>query len=173
MSQTIEVTVGRFGRAVGIKGEIAVELRTDEPGRRFVPGARLLLGSTGKTVEISGVRWNRGRLAVTLQGYPDRTAVEVLTGHLLHVRVPVEERPSEPDEYFDRQLVGLAVLNHAGERVGTVAEVAHLPAQDVLVVDVDGEERMVPFVEALVPVVDVEAGHVRLADVEGLLEDVE
>lgn len=80
MSDTIEVTVGRFGRAVGIRGEIAVDLRTDEPGRRFFPGAKLLLGATGRKVEIAGVRWNRGRLAVTLVGYPDRTAVEALTG---------------------------------------------------------------------------------------------
>ena len=173
MSDTIEVTVGRFGRAVGIRGEIAVDLRTDEPGRRFFPGAKLLLGATGRKVEIAGVRWNRGRLAVTLVGYPDRTAVEALTGQLLHARVPASERPSEPEEYFDRQLVGLAVLSHDGTRVGTVTEVAHLPAQDVLVCDVSGEERMVPFVQALVPVVDVDAGNVRLADVAGLLEDDE
>lgn len=65
------------------------------------------------------------------------------------------------------------MLSHDGTRVGTVTEVAHLPAQDVLVCDVAGEERMVPFVQALVPVVDVDAGNVRLADVAGLLEDDE
>ena len=173
MSEQVEVTVGRFGRAVGIRGEIAVELRTDEPARRFRPGVSLRLGDTGRSVEIDQVRWNRGRLAVTLVGYPDRTAVEALTGLLLHALVPSDERPSEPEEYFDRQLVGLAVLSHDGTRVGTVTEVAHLPAQDVLVCDVAGEERMVPFVQALVPVVDVDAGNVRLADVAGLLEDDE
>ncbi|WGT46303.1 ribosome maturation factor RimM [Tessaracoccus lacteus] len=173
MSEQVEVTVGRFGRAVGIRGEIAVELRTDEPARRFRPGVSLRLGDTGRSVEIDQVRWNRGRLAVTLVGYPDRTAVEALTGLLLHALVPSDERPSEPEEYFDRQLVGLKVLDHRGAQVGTVTEVLHMPAQEVLQVDVTGEERLVPFVSALVPVVDLASGHVQLADVPGLLEDVE
>lgn len=173
MSNEVEVTVGRLGRAVGIRGEIAVELRTDEPARRFRQGARLRLGRTGREVELAGVRWNRGRLAVTLVGYPDRTAVEALTGELLHALVPADEQPSEAEEYFDRQLVGLAVLDHAGNKVGTVTDVLHLPAQEVLQLDVAGEERLVPFVSALVPVVDLAAGHVQLADVAGLLEDAE
>ena len=170
MAQVIEVTVGRIGRAHGIKGEVAIDLRTDEPGRRFVPGAVLQLGSGPRTVEIATTRWHKGRLVVTLVGYPDRTAVEQLTGQWLNVEVPVEERPSEPEEYFDRQLVGLRVLDHAGDAAGTVAEVLHMPAQDLLRIDVDGEDRLVPFVIALVPVVDLEAGHVQLADVGGLLE---
>ena len=96
-----------------------------------------------------------------------------MTGELLRARVPEDERPSEPDEFFDRQLVGLTVLSADGAAVGTVREVLHLPAQDVLQVDADGEERLIPFVSALVPVVDLEAGHVQLADVAGLLEDIE
>lgn len=171
MDDKIEVTVGKIGRAHGINGDVWIDVRTDEPGRRFVQGGRLLLGGTGREIELASVRWNKGRLVVSFVGYPDRTAVEALTGTLLHVRVPAAERPSEPDEYFDRQLVGLAVLDHRGDRVGAVTEVLHLPAQDVLQIDVDGEERLVPFVSALVPVVDLEAGHVRLADVVGLLED--
>ena len=173
MSEQVEVTVGRFGRAVGIRGEIAVELRTDEPARRFAKGATMLLGEGRKPVELADVRWNRGKLVIALVGYPDRTAVEALNGELLRTRVPADERPSEPDEYFDRQLVGLAVLNAAGERVGSVAEVLHLPAQDVLQIDTPDGERLVPFVSALVPVVDLATGYVQLADVEGLLEELE
>lgn len=171
MGKLIEVTVGRIGRAQGIKGEVNIELRTDEPGRRFVPGAVLQLGSGPRTVEVATTRWHKGRLVVTFVGLPDRTAVEKLTGEWLNVRVPAAERPSEPEEYFDRQLVGLRVLDHDGTEVGTVAEVLHMPAQDLLRVDVDGQDRLVPFVSALVPVVDLEAGHLRLADVAGLLED--
>lgn len=173
MSDLIEVTIGRVGRAHGIRGDVFIDVRTDEPGRRFQEGATLALGGGRKPIQLGSVKWNRGKLIVSFVGYPDRTAVEQLTGELLRARVPDDERPSEPEEYFDRQLVGLAVLNHAGERVGTVTEVLHLPAQDVLQVDADGEERLVPFVSALVPVVDVEKGHVQLADVPGLLEDIE
>jgi 16S rRNA processing protein RimM len=54
--------------------------------------------------------------------------------------------------------------------VGTVTSVVHLPHQDTLVVDADGREVLVPFVAALVPTVDVDAGYVRLADVPGLLD---
>lgn len=173
MADLIEVTVGRIGRAHGLKGEVGIEVRTDEPGRRFVTGATLLLGQARRPVTLSSVRWHRGRLVVTLEGYPDRTAVEPLAGELLTARVPSGERPSEPEEYFDRQLVGLRVLDHAGRQAGVVAEVLHLPAQEVLrVVTADGE-RLVPFVTALVPLVDLDRGLMQLADVGGLLEDVE
>ena len=75
MDDKIEVTVGKVGRAHGINGDVWIDVRTDEPGRRFVPGARLLLGSTGREIELSAVRWNKGRLVVSFVGYPDRTAV--------------------------------------------------------------------------------------------------
>lgn len=169
MAQLIEVTVGRIGRAQGIKGEVNIELRTDEPGRRFIPGAVLTLGSTQKTVEIVTTRWHKGRLVVTLLGYPDRTAVETLKGQWLNVKVAAEERPSDPEEYFDRQLVGLRVLDHAGAEVGRVAEVLHMPAQELLRVAGEGDDTLIPFVSALVPEVDLDGGFVRLADVGGLL----
>lgn len=171
--QLVEVTVGRIGRAHGIKGEVAIDPRTDEPQRRFKPGAQLRLGAEGRNLEVRTVRWQKGKPIVSFVGYLDRTAAEGLTGSLLHALVRRDEIPTEPDEYFDRQLVGLAVLDHEGKPVATVTEVLHLPAQDVLQLDVAGSERLVPFVSALVPVVDLAAGHVRLADVMGLLEDEE
>lgn len=173
MTGLIEVRVGKVGRAHGIKGDVAIDLRTDEPARRFTPGARLRLGDTGRSVEIGTVRWHKGRVVVSFVGYPDRSAVEALTGEWLSVDVPADELPSEPEEFFDRQLVGLDVLDHGGAVVGTVAEVLHMPAQDLLRLDVGGAERLVPFVSALVPRVDLEAGLVQLADVGGLLEDDE
>lgn len=172
MSQ-IEVIVGRIGRAHGIRGDVSVDVRTDEPARRFHEGAPLLLGDGRRPVSLTSVRWHRGKLVVSLAGVADRTAVEQLTGEILYALVPESEMPSEPEEYFDRQLVGLVVRDHTGAERGTVTEVQHLPAQDVLRVDVDGQTRLIPFVKALVPTVDVAAGFVQLADVAGLLEDVE
>lgn len=169
----IEVIVGRVGRAHGIRGDVFVDVRTDEPARRFQPGATLKLGEQRRPVTLGNVRWNRGKLIVSFTDVPDRTAIERLTGELLYDLVPEAEVPSEPEEYFDRQLVGLKVLDHTGAERGTVAEVLHLPAQDVLRLDVDGEERLVPFVQALVPTVDLPGGFVQLADIAGLLEDVE
>lgn len=171
MSDTVEVIVGRIGRAHGIRGEVMVDLRTDEPGRRFHVGARLR-SSDGRVMEVVSVSWQRGRLYVTFDGHADRTAAEALRGLELRTDVPADERPSEPEEYFDRQLVGLRVLDASGGAVGTIAEILHMPGQDVLRIDTPGGERLVPFVTALVPDVDLGAGHVQLADVGGLLEDL-
>lgn len=172
MTDTVEVIVGRVGRAQGIKGAASIDVRTDEPGRRFFPGARLRRGGGGQ-LEVATVEWQRGRLYVTFVGYPDRTAVETLRGEQLLVDVPADERPSEPEEYFDRHLVGLRVLASDGAQVGVVADVLHLPAQELLQVDTPEGERLIPFVKALVPEVDLAAGTITLAPVGGLLEDLE
>jgi 16S rRNA processing protein RimM len=79
------------------------------------------------------------------------------------------ERPDQPEEYYDRQLVGLRVLDAAGTEVGRVTGVAHLPAQDLLEIDTGAGEALVPFVSELVPDVDLDQGLLRLADVPGLL----
>lgn len=170
MEELIEVTVGKVGRAHGIKGDVFIDVRTDEPGRRFKEGATVLVD--GRPVGLARVRWNRGRLIVGFSGYPDRTAIEALTGAIITVHVPEDEVPSEPDEYFDRQLVGLTVLDHEGHEAGSVTEVLHLPAQEVLQIETPNGERLVPFVSALVPAVDLAAGRIRLANVPGLLEDL-
>ncbi|MVA77108.1 ribosome maturation factor RimM [Auraticoccus sp. F435] len=181
----VDVVVGRIGRPHGVRGTVTVEPRTDEPDRRFAPGARLQLvrpaaarstrdrWPSERTLEVADSRWHQGRLLVTFVGVGDRSAAEALREALLVSRVAADETPEEPGEYYDRQLVGLAVLDAAGVEVGRVTEVVHLPAQDLLAVDVSGGSRLVPFVEALVPVVDLAAGHVRLADVEGLLSDLD
>ncbi|HMR47671.1 MAG TPA: ribosome maturation factor RimM [Arachnia sp.] len=172
MSDLTEVVVGVVGRAHGIRGDLSIDVKTDEPERRFVAGTRLALAD-GRRLTVAAVRWHRGRLLATFQGVTDRTAAEALTGQRLFSSVPVDERPSDPGEFFDRQLVGLRVRDHSGGEVGVVAAVEHPPAQDLLVIDVAGEHRLVPFVEALVPTVSLEEGYLQLADVGGLLEDVE
>ncbi len=164
--------VGVVGRAHGVRGDVYVEVKTDEPGRRFTPGARLVL-SSGNQVVIARTRWDRGRLVAAFEGYPDRTAVETIRGQRLIAVVAAEERPSKPDEYFDRQLAGLKVRDASGAEVGEIIEVEHFPAQDCLAIKAAGDRRLVPFVKALVPVVDLAGGFVQLADVGGLLEDLE
>ncbi len=168
MTEQVEVIVGVVGKAHGIKGEVFIDVRTDEPGRRFTPGAGLL-ASGGKTVVLDTVRWHRGRLVARFVGFPDRTAVETLKGQQLLVKVSADELPSQEEEYFDRQLVGLRVLDSTGAQVGVIAEVLHLPAQDCLGIDTADGRHLVPFVTALVPRVDLAAGEIQLAEVGGLL----
>lgn len=172
MPELTEVIVGRIGRAHGVRGAVNVDVRTDEPSRRFVTGAHLLRRGGGELV-VSFVDWQRGRLRLSFEGITDRTAAEALAGEELLALVEPGESPSGPEEYFDRHLVGLRVLRADGVAAGHVGAVLHLPAQDVLQVDTDSGPRLVPFVSALVPVVDVEQGWLQLADVGGLLEDAE
>jgi 16S rRNA processing protein RimM len=176
----MDVVVGRIGRAHGIRGEVGVEVRTDEPQRRFTVGTVLRTDPGGRRLEIRSVRTHRERLLLAFEGLADRTAVEPLGGALLMVDVPDTEAPADPDEFYDRQLVGLAVRPisdtgaEPGDSIGTVTEVLHLPVQDVLAVRRhDGGEILVPFVADLVPVVDPAAGHVGVIDVPGLLSSDE
>ena len=86
---------------------------------------------------------------------------------------PIEpdERPAESGEFYDRQLIGLRARTPNGADIGLVGSVLHLPAQDVLEIETAAGTRLVPFVEALVPQVDLDAGYLTVADVAGLLDD--
>lgn len=148
------VVVGRLGRPHGVRGEISVEVRTDEPERRFFPGAKLIT-SAGSELTIDSVHWHSGRLLLSFAGYVDRTAVEQLRGLLVQVERSDDEQPEGDDEFYDSALVGCAVLDAAGVSVGVIKEVAHLPAQDLLVIlTEDGRELLLPFIREFVPSVD-------------------
>jgi 16S rRNA processing protein RimM len=165
------VVVGRIGRPHGVRGDATVEVRTDEPERRFAPGSSLQTDrSDPSCLVVGGHRWHSGRLLVHFEGVDDRTAIEALRGTVLSVEIDLSERPSDPNEYYDHQLVGLTVVDQAGEVLGVVAEVVH-GAQDLLVVSRPlGGEALVPFVTALVPDVDLTAGRVVTSLPEGLLD---
>ena len=173
MSDTVEVIVGIVGRAHGIKGEVGIEVRTDEPERRFMPGAILRPEGGGPVLTVESARDHSGRLLVRFRECADRTAVERIRGTVLVVDVVDDERPADAEEYYDRQLVALRVLDAGGAEVGRVTHVVHLPEQDLLEIRTPAEVRLVPFVRALVPEVDLAAGTLRLADVPGLLSDLD
>jgi len=170
MSSRVEVVVGVLGRAHGLRGEVSVEVRTDEPERRLAVG-RQLRTEGGGLLTITSVRHHSGRLLLTFAELADRTAVESARGTRLLVDVPADETPEGAEEFYDRQLVGLRVLNAAGADVGEVTAVLHLPAQDSLEVSTAHGTRLVPLVRDLVPEIDLEQRHVRLADLPGLLDD--
>ncbi|HEX6249464.1 MAG TPA: ribosome maturation factor RimM [Nocardioidaceae bacterium] len=178
-----EVVVGRIGKAHGIRGEVSVELRTDEPDRRFPTGAVLRTQSPHgaaphgpdrpAALTVRATRWHQSRLLVTFEEVRDRNAAEAVRGLLLAVDVDPSETPEDPEEFYDHQLVGLAVVTPDGAPVGEVAEIVHGPAQDLLSLRAeDGREILVPFVAALVPQVDLEAGRVVVVDAPGLLTPV-
>lgn len=167
------LVVGRIGKPQGLRGEVTVEVRTDEPDDRFADGSVLLTGTGSLTVEST--RYMGPRLVVAFQGVPDRTAAEQLRGTVLHVDARTLPVPDDPDVFLDSQLVGLRAELEDGTLVGTVAEVLHLPHGDVLAVTrVDARpgaaEVLVPFLTAMVPVVDVAAGRLVMTPPEGLLD---
>ena len=166
----IDVIVGTLGRAHGLSGELFVNLRTDSADRRFRRGAALFAGGRHLTVRSFRLQGERGLVRFDEVG--DRSAAEELTGAELVAWVDPDESTGAEGEYFDHQLVGLDVES-GSVVVGRVVRVDHLGFQDVLVVSVRGEERLVPFVDELVPEVDLAAGRVVVRAVPGLLEDEE
>ncbi|WP_324653022.1 ribosome maturation factor RimM [Georgenia sp. H159] len=164
----MELVVARIGAPHGLHGMVRLEVRTDDPAGRFAPGRVLTTEPADRgplTVESSTQR--QGSWYVRFTQTPDRTAAEALRGTVLLVTVDDDD---EEDAWYPHQLVGLVVEDPTGRRVGTVAGIEHLPAQDVLVVTEDaGQRTLVPFVEELVPVVDVPGGRVVIDPPRGLL----
>lgn len=169
----MQLVVARIGRAHGIKGELTVEVRTDEPEVRLAPGAVLATepASHGPLTIESG-RVHSGRLLLRFAGVSDRTGAEALRNTLLIAEVDPQERPEDPEEFYDHQLVDLDVVTVDGTAVGRIAEVAHLPYQDLLVVRrPEGGEVLVPFVSAMVPEIDLAAQRAVIDPPPGLWEE--
>jgi 16S rRNA processing protein RimM len=170
----MQLVVGRISRPHGIRGEVAVDVRTDEPGLRFAPGTVLATEpAAAGPLTVDAARWHSGRLLVSFGGITDRNRADELRGLLLVIDSAEVGDSADPDEFHDHQLIGLAVLTSAGQRVGVVSEVLH-HGQDLLVISPDtprsAEQILVPFVAALVPEVDVAAGRLVIDPPPGLLD---
>jgi 16S rRNA processing protein RimM len=166
------VTVGRIGRAHGIKGEVGIDVRTDEPDRRFADGATVVTeAKVVRTLTVESSRWHSGRLLVKFAEVPDRTAAEQLRNLYVQSEIDEDERPEDPDEFYDRDLIGLAVRTTDGAEVGEVRDVVHLPSQDLLEIRrTAGNVVLVPLVEELVPEISLDKQYVVVADRPGLLD---
>ncbi|GAA2419014.1 ribosome maturation factor RimM [Streptomyces coeruleofuscus] len=169
----MQLVVARIGRAHGIKGEVTVEVRTDEPELRLAPGAVLTTdpASTGPLTIETG-RVHSGRLLLRFEGVSDRTGAEALRNTLLIADVDPEELPEGEDEYYDHQLIDLDVVTADGTEVGRITEISHLPTQDLFIVErPDGSEVMIPFVEEIVAEIDLEEQKAVITPPPGLIDD--
>ncbi|HYN96166.1 MAG TPA: ribosome maturation factor RimM [Pilimelia sp.] len=194
----MHLIVGRIVRPHGIRGEVIVDVRTDEPEARFRPGARLVCGpdpdepagppplAADPAVEepdgavrwevpaaltIESVRPHLGRLLVVFEDVSDRNVADELRGVLLWVDTAEVAPPADPDEFHDHQLVGLTAVTAAGDTLGEVARIDHAPSADLLVLRrPTGGTALVPFVKAIVPEVDLAGGRVIVDPPEGLLD---
>jgi 16S rRNA processing protein RimM len=168
------LVIGRVVKPHGLRGEVVVEVLSDDPDR-FEPGLELATGdpevpaAPSRPLRVAATRRHQGMLLVTFAGLADRDAVEDLRGELLTIPFGAA-RPLGPDEFWSHQLTGLAVVDHSGAEVGSVAEVLPGAAHDLLQIRLAaGGEALVPAVAALVTV-DLDAGRIVVADLPGLLD---
>ena len=163
------VVVGRIGKPMGVKGEVTVEVRTDDPDDRFADGAVLLTETGSLTVLAS--RYQGRYLVVSFDGVDDRNQAEELRDTLVHVDRAALPALEDEDDFYDSQLVGLAAVLTDGTPLGVVDDVLHLPGGEVLAVRrEDASEVLVPFVKAIVPTVDLAGGRLVVDPPEGLLD---
>ena len=164
----MNLTVARIGRAHGLKGEVTVEVRTDIPEERLVPGEvyETEPASAGP-LTIESVRTQGGRWYLRFDEIGNREAADDVRG----VELVIDgEESDEDDAWYVHELVGLTAQRPDGETLGEVVDLLSMPAQDVLVVkQPDGHRAMIPFVDEFVPDVDLEAGTVTLTPPYGLL----
>jgi len=196
----MQLVVGRIARPHGVRGEVSVEVRTDEPDRRFAVGSVLATDPAGAgPLAVASARWHAGRLLVGFEGITDRNQAETLRGVWLTLDSADAGSSDDPDEFHDHELIGLAVVTVSGEPVGRVTDVRH-SGQDLLVIEADRPAEaarpaepasarsgdrgpgvpggrppgpaplLVPFVAAIVPEVDVAAGRLVIDPPPGLLE---
>ncbi len=170
----MQLVVGRISRPHGVRGELTVEVRTDDPEMRLAAGAVLATEpAAAGPLTVSRARWHSGRLLLSFDGVADRDAADQLRGTLLVVDSEELEDIADPDEFRDHQLIGLAVFGPGGERIGEVSDVLHY-GQDLLVVAGAearaGTEIMVPFVSEIVPEVDLARGRIVIDPPAGLLD---
>ncbi|OAH51454.1 ribosome maturation factor RimM [Microbacterium oleivorans] len=178
-SARTQLRVGRLVKAHGLKGALKLELYTDDPDGRFVPGAEFTLQVPesspwhGKTVTVREFKWMNSHPVVFLDGIDDRTAAESIVRAILWIDQDAVAPVVEDDAWYDHQLVGLDVVRD-GEVVGRVTRVDHFPAQDLLGVQLAADDRevLVPFVKAIVPEVDMSAGRLVVTPPAGLFEDL-
>lgn len=170
----MQLVVGRVGRPHGLRGEVTVEVRTDDPDLRFAAGSALdTVPADRGPLTVVDMRWHSGRLLVRFAGCEDRNAAEELRDTMLAIDSSGLAPLDDPEEFYDHDLIGLQVVTVAGEPVGAVADVLH-HAQALLVVEGSGPrsgaEILVPFVAAIVPEVDVAGGRLVIDPPAGLID---
>ncbi|MCL2595699.1 MAG: ribosome maturation factor RimM [Promicromonosporaceae bacterium] len=173
----MQLVVARIGKAHSLRGEVMLDVRTDDPETRLAVGVTLETDPADVgPLTIETVRIHQGRWLVGFAEVLDRTAAEALRG----VELVVEADTSDDDEdaWYPHELRGLRAELADGTVIGEVIGLEHLPAHDMLIIKetlpaANGSgsthRTLVPFVHAIVPTVDVPGGRVVLTPPGGLL----
>ena len=163
----MQLVVGRIGRAHGVLGEATIEVRTDDPEKRFIVGGKLTTNS-GQELTIKSARWHNQILLLSFEGINNRDQIESLKDELISSEVDFSNLA--PGEYHYQQLLGAKVFLQTGELVGNVTEIVALPGQDLLAVDHLGREVLIPMVKAIITNIDIANKKIEINPPEGLLD---
>jgi len=162
------IAVGQVVKPHGVRGEVAVEVLTDFPGRFALLERVYLSEDDPRPVALESVRFHKGRALLKLGGYDDRTAVEALRGEL--VLVPIDEAmPLEPDQYYQDDLIGLEVWTTDEEYLGQVVEILETGANDVYIVQGERGEILLPAIADVIQWIDLEENRMVVELMEGLI----
>ena len=165
------LVVGRIGRAHGVLGEATIEIRTDLPDERFLVGVRLETDpATNGPLTIESARDHNGILLLKFLEVKDRTAVERVRDTLLLAEVDMSAQAQFEDEYHVQQLIGCEVVLDSGVKIGVLTDVLNLPGQDMLAINGDRGEILIPFIMEFVPEVDLVNRKIVVVPPAGLLE---
>jgi 16S rRNA processing protein RimM len=167
----MQLQVARIGKPHGIRGEVTVQVLTDAPGDRFVPGTQFIVepASSGPLTVISA-RWNKDILLLAFDEIETRNEAETLRGAKLFIETEDIGDADDDEGWYEHELVGLDV-RVGDDVVGKVSALHTLPVQDLLVVTTTaGAEVLIPFVEQIVPEVNVGEKYVLVTPPAGLFE---
>ncbi|MBO1267052.1 ribosome maturation factor RimM [Arthrobacter cavernae] len=167
----MQLQVARIGKPHGIRGEVTVQVLTDAPGERFVPGTEFVVepASAGPLTVISA-RWNKDILLLGFEEIADRNAAEAIRGAKLFIETEDIDDEDDDEGWYEHELVGLEA-RVGSQVVGKVSALNTMPVQDLLVVEgADGKEILIPFVDEIVPEVNIEEGYILLTPPAGLFE---
>lgn len=159
--------LARMGKPHGIRGEVTVQVFTDNPQERFAKGEVLSSDHPDyPTLTVKSARWNKNILLLGFDEAPDRNTAELLRNHHLYT----EDELVEEDAWYEHQLIDVPVY-HEAERIGSVTALLTGPVQDLLeVTAADGREILIPFVEEIVTEVDLDANRIQINPPAGLLD---
>ena len=163
----MQLVVGRIGRAHGVLGEATIDVQTDDPDLRFKVGSKLTLDS-GQELTIKSSRWHNQILLLGFEGVNDRNQIESLRDQLISSQVDLSALA--PGEYHYQQLIGCQVYLQNNELIGQVSEVVKLPGQDLLSVDKNGSQVLIPMVKQIIISIDVLEKKIVVNPPEGLLD---
>ena len=159
----MDMVIARLGKPHGIRGEFTVEVRTDRPDERLVPGMTYATDPDIGELTLKSARWHRDRLLLAFDEVPDRTRAEEIRNTL--ILAEQDDDTDEDDAWALDDLIGLTAY------VGEIVDVTSGTAQDLLhLKHTDGREILIPFVTAIVPEVDTDSGRIVLTPPAGLLD---